>query len=289
MPLSYEIPPRKGNMSLTIKLNDTGVMVKALQAALNASARAGLLVDGAFGPKTDVSLRAYQGAHGLVVDGLAGPITLSLLGITGKTVLTSTLDRFNYIAAAKELGCGPWMVHGIALQETRADPFLVDGRPRILFERHQFYKRMRDRALADKLAASERDICHPTMKSGKNSDPKDRYPGGAAEWALLERAMQYDAKAALESASYGQFQVMGFNAVPIGYPTVEEFVRQMQLDVSYHLEAFVRFIKATPVALKAIRVEDIPALSAAFNGAAYKVNQYDVKLKACIAKIRSLY
>ena len=47
------------------------VTVRSLQYLLNAHG-AGLAVDGLFGARTDVAVRAFQRAHGLVVDGVVG-------------------------------------------------------------------------------------------------------------------------------------------------------------------------------------------------------------------------
>lgn len=276
-------------MALVLRLNDRGPLVADLQKALNIKAKAGLTADGHFGAKTDTAVRAYQRSLGLVVDGIAGPKTLTPLGMTESTIIRPKLTTADYIAAAKELGCGPWMIHALALKETRGDAFLPDGRTRILYERHWFYKLMADKALRDRLAVSERDICNSAMKSSKNTDPKDRYVGGAAEYGFLDRARKYDDTAALSAASYGQFQVMGFNAVRIGYDSVQEFERLMQQDVFQHLMALVRFIKATPAALKGIRSENLQMLAEAYNGAAYAKNNYDKDLAKYIAQVRSQY
>lgn len=55
---------------------DQGEDVYALQTALNAIQNAGLVLDGAFGPKTSTAVRAFQTAHRpLKVDGIAGGAT----------------------------------------------------------------------------------------------------------------------------------------------------------------------------------------------------------------------
>lgn len=52
-----------------------GSQVKKLQKCLNKIMKAGLDVDGSFGPATDKALRAFQKKYKLVVDGYVGPKT----------------------------------------------------------------------------------------------------------------------------------------------------------------------------------------------------------------------
>ena len=60
----------------TLRKGDTGEDVKTLQRLL------GVAVDGDFGQKTHDALVAWQKAHGLVADGIAGLKTWSALGVT---------------------------------------------------------------------------------------------------------------------------------------------------------------------------------------------------------------
>lgn len=283
-------------MSTLLREGDRGPNVAELQRALNKAINAGLKDDGIFGGGTATAVMKFQTANRLTSDGVAGPLTLSKLGLdfaqpapAPRGDKTRKLGVADYKAAGLELRCPPSMVHALALKETKGQPFLADGRPVILFERHQFYKRMKDRALAERLAKTERDICSSSLKSSKNIDPMDRYQGGAKEWEFLERAKRYDEKAALESASYGQFQVMGFNAVAIGYKTVQEFVQLMHEDVYQHLEAMVRFIKATPVALRGMRNKNFQEVALGYNGAGYRANRYDTVLAEYEKSVAPLY
>ena len=68
-----------------LKLGSQGNLVKQLQEKL------GIVSDGNFGSKTDTALKQWQSNNGLTADGVAGPITLSKMGITIPTVQKETL------------------------------------------------------------------------------------------------------------------------------------------------------------------------------------------------------
>lgn len=247
---------------MLIKPNDRGYVVAWLQTKL------GINSDGHYGPLTGAAVRTYQTTKGLTPDGLVGPSTLAQLGYTPEVVTGHKLTTQDFIRTGQELACHPAMVQAIALKETRGEAFLSDGRPKILFERHQFYKRLPvvrkpGQTVAellvqrDQLVKNQPNICNPQAGG---------YQGGAVEYKRLAAARIYSDTAALESTSWGQFQVMGFNAVGIGYDSVQEFVRLMNQGVDQHLEALSRFIKANRQALEAIRARDYRSLALAYNG-----------------------
>ncbi len=271
---------------MLLRLNDRGDAVKDLQTKL------GLKADGHFGPLTQAAVIAFQKKVGLSADGIVGPATFAKLGVKEEIVVSAgVLTKEDFINAGKLLGCHPGMVEALALKETHGKAFLPDGRPTILFERHQFYKRIpivRKAgqtqasliAVRDQAAKVDGDIC---------SSVRGGYKGGAAEYDRLARAQKYSDTAALESASWGQFQVMGFNAVAIGYPSVQEFVRLMYQGIDQHLIALVRFILATPKALKGIREQNFAMLAGAYNGPAYAENKYDTDLQKYFNQVKGKY
>src|SRR6185295_10213057 len=96
--------------------------------------------------------------------------------------------------------------------------FLADGRPKILFEAHVFGQRTQQRFTRS----------HPALSS--RTWNRALYQGGAREWARLAAAMQLDRRAALESASWGAFQIMGFNFAACGFSDVEAMVAAMRTE-----------------------------------------------------------
>jgi peptidoglycan hydrolase-like protein with peptidoglycan-binding domain len=60
----------------------SGDAVSRLQSALHLS------TDGDFGPETEAAIRRLQARHGLTVDGIVGPATWSVLGVSGEETLT---------------------------------------------------------------------------------------------------------------------------------------------------------------------------------------------------------
>ena len=64
----------------TLRKGSGGEAVSRLQKALNDNG-ASLKVDGIYGTKTESAVKAYQQANGLAADGVAGPRTLTALGL----------------------------------------------------------------------------------------------------------------------------------------------------------------------------------------------------------------
>lgn len=189
------------------------------------------------------------------------------------------LNDDDYIDAARYLDIDTAIIHAIDDVESGGSGFLPDGKIKILFEGHIFY-----RYTKGKFATSNPDICYQrwTTKYYTKGNQQER---GDGELARLQRAIKLDRKAALMSASYGRFQVMGFNFALCGYKTVDEFFIDIQTDETKHLEVFIAYLKATNL-VTSLRNQDWATFAKGYNGPEYSKNNYDKKLKAAYEKYK---
>jgi lysozyme len=82
----------------TLKKGSKGTAVKRLQRALKAAGQ-DVAADGDFGPGTERAVRAFQAAHGLGADGIAGPATWAALrGGGGTTARGLSAQGADFIA-----------------------------------------------------------------------------------------------------------------------------------------------------------------------------------------------
>lgn len=163
----------------------------------------------------------------------------------------------DYAAAATSLGCDPAAIKAVAKVETSTKPAWdkVYGLPLILFERHLFSSETKRRF----------DKEHPDIAHIAPSVP-GTYGGSDRQSRRIWRAAVLNEQAALKSASWGTFQILGLNHVAAGYVTVEAFVDAMMTSQHKHLEAFTAFIKADANLLAAIRRQEWTRFARAYNG-----------------------
>lgn len=255
-------------------LNDRGHPVKLLQRALNEKLKRNLVCDGHLGRVTQAAILQYQEQQGIDeedADGACyGEKTQSSIG---PFIEKRYLQESDYEKAAKELGVDIASVKTITQVEAKEFGFLPNGFPVVLFERHKFYQMLakyRGVTMANTMAKMRPDICN--IKSGG-------YLGGAEEIKRLDAARTIDEKCAHLSASFGLFQIMGFNFDDCGFGDVHEFVQAMKQSEDAQMMAFVNFIKADEKLHRAIKDKDWVEVASRYNGAGYAKNEYDKKLQ----------
>jgi LysM repeat protein len=179
-----------------------------------------------------------------------------------------TLTEADWQRAATSLGVDVAAIKAVANVEAPGSGFLPDGRPKILFEAAQF----------GRLTGDRYNSSHPNISSAKWD--RSLYVGGAGEYKRLEEAKGLNETAALQAASWGRFQIMGFNHKTAGYSNVQDFVKAMQQSEGKQLDAFVNFIKADASMHKALKNHDWASFARAYNGPGYAANNYDTKIAA---------
>lgn len=182
-----------------------------------------------------------------------------------------TLTTQHIIDTAKSIGVEPAALKAVAIVESAGDGYLPDGRCKILFEGHIFWRQLVIKGINPKIYASKNpDILF------KDRD-KTKYKGGPAEYNRLAVASVIHKEAALRSASWGMFQIMGFNCKQAGYVDVFEFTEAMQQSAEYQLRAVASFI-ANAGMLDSLRAKNWKEFARRYNGPAYAENKYDIKL-----------
>ncbi|SFB30761.1 N-acetylmuramidase domain-containing protein [Azotobacter beijerinckii] len=266
----------------TLRPDDRNQAVLILQKQLNAQG-AGLYLDGHYGESTEQAVQAFQRRAGLVADGVAGPKTLAALAgqDTGHLLKQRDLEQ-----AAERLGLPLASVLAVNRVESKGEGFLPNGKPAILFERHVMRERLLEhRYVLPGLASPEATVeSLETRYPGLVNTRPGGYAGGVAEHQRLASARQIHDTAALESASWGLFQIMGYHWQRLGYARVQEFAHAMAESEARQLEAFVRFVEADPALHKALQGRRWAEFAKRYNGPAYGKNLYDVKLARAYAQ-----
>jgi len=96
-----------------------------------------------------------------------------------------------------------------------------------------------------------------------------------------------DESAALRSASWGMFQIMGDNFAACGFTSVADFVDAMLDRESRHLDAFVAFVGANPGMLRALRSKDWVTFARQYNGPNDAENDYDTNIRDAYNQLRA--
>lgn len=266
---------------------------KLVQKALRETVNVSIAVDGVLGKGSLADLKTFARMHDL-------PEPEGFEGTAFELLLRYVNQRFvgdeAFASAASALGCEEAAVRAVAEVETLQDGFLKDGRLTILFERHWFYKKLREalqypinqdhvsqvlgynvpETAADKgtlLLSTVRDvapdICNPVAGG---------YIGKEAEWFRLSKATGYNVEAAYQSASYGRFQIMGFNHTACGYASAVEMVQSFAQSETKQFEGFTSFIKADANLLSALKAKNWTRFASGYNGPNYTVNAYHTKM-----------
>ena len=177
---------------------------------------------------------------------------------------------------ARENGIHPAALLAVKLVESGIKSgFLDSGKPQILFEGHMFYKYLKANVKSldiNKLCAQYPNIVYPKWD-------KSKYLGGEKEWTRLEQARQINVKYANYSASWGMFQVMGFNYKSCGCESISEFVEKMSESQEQQLRLTLNFFKHSNLIVP-LQKRQWAIFAKGYNGPSFAKNRYHTKLQA---------
>lgn len=179
-----------------------------------------------------------------------------------------TLTEDDYKAAAHSLGVRVEVIKAVAKVESNGLGFFPDGQAVILFEPHIFGKLTNYRYV----------VSHPHL-SRRGWDRKAYGPTGQHQHNKLAQAVALNRDAALMSASWGQFQIMGFNWEACGYRSLQAFINDVTGSAAGQLRAFVGFVKKKGLHAE-LKSLNWAGFAYGYNGSGYAANKYDKKMKA---------
>ena len=172
---------------------------------------------------------------------------------------------------ARALGIEAAALKAVIEVECKGTGFNADNTPVILFERHVMRQRLITNGqskVADKMIVKRPDLCSKTSGG---------YGLYSAQHGRLNAAAQYHRVSALESASWGIGQVMGYHWKSLGYKSLQAFVNAMYKDEASQMDAMCRYIKVNGL-INALKNKDWKAFARGYNGIAFGKNSYNVKL-----------
>ncbi|MBL7975651.1 MAG: N-acetylmuramidase family protein [Candidatus Kapabacteria bacterium] len=232
--------------------------------------------EGSYGDFTAKATMAFQAANKLPQTGEVDAATVKVASAQGfavTPVATSiSLTRDDIVNAAKKLNIAPATMQAVCFVEASGKGFFDNGKPKIRFEGHIFWKELEKRGLK------------PTDYTAKNPDivfqnwTRTYYKNGPEEYERLERAKKIHAEAANASTSWGLFQIMGFNYKTSGFTSVADYVAAVQKSEREQLTAFGNFITSLGYT-QYLQSKNWLEFAKHYNGAHYLENDYETKLR----------
>lgn len=215
----------------------------------------------------------------LVVDSVGGPATRNAIYQVFKYTTAKAVTEDQLLAFAKQLGdVDTKRIKAVGKVETNGSAWDSKGTPKILYERHYFYKYV------------NKTIYLPGYKDHFLALPKW---GGYTQdfnkndindsWEKLAFAACIDPIGAFSSVSISSFQVMGAYYKQLGYENPLDMLYDVSRDEAVHYRLLVGYIlnvakiKSSFLKISA-NSETNRAFCKAYNGSQYEANRYHIKL-----------
>ena len=169
----------------------------------------------------------------------------------------------DYATTAKELGIEKEVLMAIASQESKHASFKAVKQATILFERHKMYrlliKKGNTKASVDALSKKYPSIVNED--SGGHND--------MTSYDKLKTAKSIDYDCAIQSCSWGKFQVMGFHYANL-YSSPRELEKAMNMCELQQFKYFVLYLKKTNGMVDALKNKNWEGIATLYNGSKWK-------------------
>lgn len=169
----------------------------------------------------------------------------------------------DYATTAKDLGVEKEVLMAIASQESKHASFKAVKQATILFERHKMYrlliKKGNTKASVDALSKK-----YPSIVNEDSGGYNDM-----TSYEKLKIAKSIDYSCAVQSCSWGKFQVMGFNYANL-YSSPRELEKAMNMCELQQFKYFVSYLKNTSGMVDALKNKNWERIATLYNGPNWK-------------------
>lgn len=184
------------------------------------------------------------------------------------------METKEVIKVSEEFKVEPAALMAVKLVESgKGGGFLPSGNVTILFEGHIFYRELKKVLPLTRVLELQKQ--YPNIIFPKWD--KKKYIGGEGEWPRLNQAIAIHKVAALKSASWGMFQIMGFNHNLCGCRDVVDFVKKMEKSEESQLKLTMYYLNNTGI-IENLRNKDWKGFAKKYNGVG-QVQYYSQKLE----------
>ncbi|WP_304590037.1 N-acetylmuramidase domain-containing protein [Burkholderia anthina] len=254
--------------------------------------------------KTKITIEHH---YRVVNNGKPHTVAFSIFGSRLSYPKPEFFSDAQYQHMATELNVEVAAIKAIVQQESMGHPFLENGLPPILYERRHFYdlsvKKLQREAEekekeAAKKAAESKDSkaagaakkkAHPPKKkAAPPANPYPQYPdlcfagsddyggGNLHQYEKLIRAAALDFDIAIQSCSWGGFQILGEYYDSCGCSTPAEFADKFMSGTDGQMEIFIQFMKKLKgAAVEGLRDHKWEQVAASYNGGGWRKHNPD--------------
>ncbi|MEL6754933.1 MAG: N-acetylmuramidase domain-containing protein [Pseudomonadota bacterium] len=205
------------------------------------------------------------------------------------------LTEQDFVNAGSLLNVRPELLHAFYATESSNSGFDSNGRLKILYEPHVVSRntgrRLDGRKFPWKWRGNDIEV-QLSYRKWKPLSKAKRYEwhpykeDETGRWEMLATTYELE-EGALAGASYGGFQILGENAVSLGYSDTLDMIEHMYEGEAAHLEAAIRFLRRNN-GIQALRDGDSRTIERIWNGK-YAGGRFAAKFDNHAEKLRRAY